>query len=237
LSNYQINGGKIKRIRVLKKEARINIIEHEQLCLREKKLGITKSLIHKKGVVGSNSHIAIWELPKRNLEFFNILKYNEKNKKYKDLVNQLSPEKRIEFLDFIENKNGIKMFERFKNFQNQNDFWVAEDFSFAITCPTNLDNARLDLIKPHPSAKQIEKLYNGDMMTLIHKGGNVIANVAKLVPSNSGIALFLHLEATKDSKKQIWLSFSGFKNSKLTKIFITPSGKIHDSGPIFKENS
>jgi CRISPR-associated endonuclease Csn1 len=237
LSNYQINGGKIKRIRVLKKEARINIIEHEQLCLREKKLGITKSLIHKKGVVGGNSHIAIWELPKRNLEFFNILKYNEKNKKYKDLVNQLSPEKRIEFLDFIENKNGIKMFERFKNFQNQNDFWVAEDFSFAITCPTNLDNARLDLIKPHPSAKQIEKLYNGDMMTLIHKGGNVIANVAKLVPSNSGIALFLHLEATKDSKKQIWLSFSGFKNSKLTKIFITPSGKIHDSGPIFKENS
>jgi len=237
LSNYQINGGKIKRIRVLKKEARINIIEHEQLCLREKKLGITKSLIHKKGVVGGNSHIAIWELPKRNLEFFNILKYIEKNKKYKDLVNQLSPEKRIEFLDFIENKNGIKMFERFKNFQNQNDFWVAEDFSFAITCPTNLDNARLNLIKPHPSAKQIEKLYNGDMMTLIHKGENVIANVAKLVPSNSGIALFLHLEATKDSKKQIWLSFSGFKNSKLTKIFITPSGKIHDSGPIFKENS
>ena len=237
LSSYQINGKKIKRIRVLKKEARINIIEHEQLCLREKKLGIIESLIHKKGVVGGNSHIAIWELPKKNLEFFNILKYNEKNKKYKDLVNQLSPEKRIEFFDFIENKNGIKMFERFKNFQNQNDFWVAEDYSFAITCPTNLDNARLNLMKPHPSAKQIEKLYNGDMMRLNHKGGNVIANVAKLVPSNSGIALFSHLEATKDSKKQIWLSFSSFKNSKLTKIFITPSGKIHDSGPIFKENN
>jgi CRISPR-associated endonuclease Csn1 len=37
LSNYQINGKKIKRIRVLKKEARINIINHQQLCIKEKK--------------------------------------------------------------------------------------------------------------------------------------------------------------------------------------------------------
>lgn len=237
LSSYRINGKKIKRIRVLKKEARINIIEHEQLCLKEKKLGIIESLIHKKGVVSGNSHITIWELPKKNLEFFKILKYNEKNKKYKDLVDQLSSEKRIEFLDFIENRNGIKMFERFKNFQNQNGFWVAEDYSFAITCPTNLENARSNLIKPHPSAKQIKKLYNGDIMSLHYKGKNIYANIAKLVPSNSGIALFLHSEATKDSKKQIWLSFSNFKNSQLSKIFITPSGKIHDSGPIFKENN
>jgi hypothetical protein len=126
------------------------------------------------------------------------------------------------------------MFERFKNFQNQNDFWIADDYSFAITCPTNLDNVRLNLTKPHPSAKQIEKLYNGDMMSLNHKGKNVYANIAKLVPSNSGIALFLHSEATKDSKKQIWLSFSSFKNSRLTKIHITPSGRINDNHPIFK---
>ena len=129
------------------------------------------------------------------------------------------------------------MFERFKDFQDQNNFWVADDYSFAITCPTNLDNARSNLTKPHPSAKQIKKLYNGDMMCLNSKGNKVYANIAKLVPSNSGIALFLHSEATKDSKKQIWLSFSNFKDSKLTKIHITPSGKIFDSGPIFKENS
>ena len=234
LSSYQINGKKIKRIRILKKEARINIIEHQQLCLREKKLGIIESLIHKKAVVGGNSHIAIWELPKKNLEFFTILKYNEKNKKYKDLFNQLSPEKRIEFIDFIENKNGIKMFERFKNFQNQNDFWVAEDFSFAITCPTNLDNARLNLIKPHPSAKIINKFHNGDLIKFLYQNNEIYGIVAQLVPSNSRIVIYKHSNAKKEAVNQIRLGFGNFKNSKLTKVFITPSGKIHDSGPIFK---
>lgn len=66
-------------------------------------------------------------------------------------------------------------------------------------------------------------------------GQEFFATVNKIVPSNAGIAVFNHNNANKNSKNQIWLSFSKFNEIGLTKSFITPSGKVYDSGPILKK--
>ena len=235
LANYQINNKKIRSIRILKPENRINIITHNQNCLNKNNLKEIECITHKKGVASDNSHIEIWQLPKKNFEFFTILKYKETSKKYKDLLKSFSVEKYEQFLDFLKNKNGRTMCKNFDDFKNENDFWVSDDFNFAVICPTNLNNARKNIPKPHPAAKLICKLYKGDSISFNNKNSKIIANIAQLAPSSNRIILYLHNEASKDDKKQIRLTFSDFKDSKLTKLFVSPSGKVFDNGPIFKE--
>jgi CRISPR-associated endonuclease Csn1 len=222
LSNYKIqtknNEIKVKNVRLLKKENRFSIISNKQLTLQKKKIGGVEEKTHTKAVVGSNHHIAIWELPK--LSFLPL--FHLKGKKLEATLDKLSEAEKTKF-------------ERFKAHQEKTKNWISKDCEYAVSCTSSFEAAKDDenLFKPHPAAKLLTKIHNGDLIRLKLKDLEVVAKTIKLVPSNDGIALLKHNETGKEVK-QIWLSFSKFKESELTKIFITPTGKVFDSGPILK---
>jgi len=222
LSNYRLktkNGEiKIKNIRLIKKESRFTTISNNQLVLQKKELGGVEEKTHTKAVVGSNHHIAIWQMPK--LEFLPLIHLKEK--KLEAALNKLSEAEKVKF-------------ERFKNHQEKLKNWISKDCHYAVSCASSFEAAKGDenQFKPHPAAKLLTKIHNGDLMKFKIKDSQIIAKTLKLVPSNDGIALLKHNETGKEIK-QIWLSFSKFKEVELTKIFITPTGKIFDSGAILK---
>ena len=222
LSNYRLktkNGEiKIKNIRLIKKESRFTTISNNQLALQKKELGGVEEKTHTKAVVGSNHHIAIWQMPK--LEFLPLIHLKEK--KLEAALNKLSEAEKVKF-------------ERFKNHQEKLKNWISKDCHYAVSCASSFEAAKGDenQFKPHPAAKLLTKIHNGDLMKFKIKDSQIIAKTLKLVPSNDGIALLKHNETGKEIK-QIWLSFSKFKEVELTKIFITPTGKIFDSGAILK---
>jgi len=222
LSEYALetkNGQqKVKNIRLIKKENRFAIISNKQLTLQKKEVGGVEEKIHTKAVVGSNHHIAIWELPKLN--FLPLV--HLKGKKLDVALDKLSEAEKVKF-------------ERFRTHQEKLKNWISKDCEYAVSCTSSFEAAKGDenQFRPHPTAKLLTKIHNGDLMKLTIKNEEFFAKTIKLVPSNDGIALLKHNETGKEVK-QIWLSFSKFKETSLTKIFITPTGKVLDFGPILK---
>ncbi len=222
LSNYHLktkNGEvKVKNIRLIKKENRFATISNKQMALQKKKIGGVEEKIHNKAVVGSNHHITIWELPK--LEFLQLI--HMKGKKFEAAFEKLSELERIKF-------------EKFRTTQKKLKNWISKDCDYAVSCASSFEAAKGDenQFKPHPAAKLLTKIHNGDLMKFNFEDSQIIAKTIKLVPSNDGIALLKHNETGKDVK-QVWISFSKFKELKLTKLYITPTGKLFDSGPILK---
>lgn len=222
LSNYRLktkNGEvKIKNIRLVKKENRFAIISNKQLTHQKKELGGLEEKTHNKAVVGSNHHISIWQLPK--IEFLKLI--HLKGKKFEVAFANLTEDEKTKF-------------EKFKSHQEKTENWISKDCSYAVSCASSFEAAKGDenYFKPHPAAKLLTKIHNGDLMRLKINNEEIVAKTIKLVPSNDGIALLKHNETGKEIK-QIWLSFSKFEELGLAKIFITPNGKIFDSGPILK---
>ena len=219
---------KIKNIRLLKKEESVMPITHKQLTPQKKELGGVEQKTHIKGVVpGSNHHIAFWKLPK--LPFLPLLKL--KGTKFEKLLQSLS-EKELE------------NFEKFKARQEQLKSWIAKDGSYAAVCSSffeiNSSNDSNDF-RPHPDAKLLMKIHNGDLVKLKNKEEELVAKVISLKPANKIIALVEHNEAGNLAKREkekdlkpIYFSFSGLKETELRKIFVSPIGKVFDSGAILK---
>ena len=127
----------------------------------------------------------------------------------------------------------------------KNNPWLSKDKSLAATGVSFFDyNSKPNNdLKPHPAAKLVTKIHNGDLVCLNHNGRKIIAKVISLKPSNSIIALVENNEAgnlakreKEKSLKPIYLSFSKAAEKEFRKIFITPDGKVFDQGPILKTN-
>ena len=223
LSNYAIKGvkgeTKVKKIRLIKKENRFSVISNKQISLRKKVLGGVEEKIHTKAVVGSNHHIAIWQLPK-NLNFLPLLQL--KGKKLDTLFERLSEKEKISF-------------EKFKNHKEKIQSWVSKDGDCAITCASSFEaiNADENYFKPHPAAKLLAKIHGKDLIKIKDENEEQIVKITKLNPAGNRIFATLHSDSGKEAK-EISISFSKFKEIKLSKIFITPTGKVYDSGPILK---
>ena len=97
------------------------------------------------------------------------------------------------------------------------------------------ENEKFEKLKPHPGAKLIIRLFKDDLIKLEDKGGTKIVKIA-VIGSTSQCYFLKHNSAVSDgeNKGSFMLNKKTLEEKKLRKIFITPSGKIHDSGPIFK---
>jgi CRISPR-associated endonuclease Csn1 len=121
--------------------------------------------------------------------------------------------------------------------------WMAKDGSYCAIVPSVFDYNRLDeaALRPHPAAKLLAKIHNGDLVRLKNDGREVTAIVRKLVPSADRIVMSEHNEANAAARtgkgkelKEIGCSFSAIKEKSFRKIFISPDGKVYDSEPILK---
>ncbi len=222
LSNYKLltrNGEvKVKNIRLVKKENRFATISNKQISLQKKEIGGVEEKTHSKAVVGSNHHIAIWELPK--LEFLPLI--HLKGKKLETALDKISEAERAKF-------------ERFKTHQEKLKNWIAKDCTYAVSCASSFEAAKGDenQFKPHPAARLITKIHGKDLVKVLYEGKEEIVRITKLNPAGNKIIGTSHNAAGKEAK-EFYLPFSSFKDTALTKIFITPIGKIFDSGPILK---
>jgi CRISPR-associated endonuclease Csn1 len=165
-----------------------------------------------------NNHIALWQLP--NGEYFT------------DIVSNI----RVNCPYKIETKSdGVQFINKKKKY---------------------LKNEQYEKLKPHPSAKLIIKLFKEDLIKLEENGMEKVV-VLKVIGSTSQCYYMPHNignvekeskesedKTTKNEeqnlpKEKIKGSFNLNKKTllqkKLRKIFITPSGKIYDSGPILKK--
>ena len=222
LSNYRLktkNGEiKIKNIRLIKKESRFATISNNQLALQKKELGGVEEKTHTKAVVGSNHHIAIWQMPK--LEFLPLIHLKEK--KLEAALNKLSEAEKVKF-------------ERFKIHQEKLKNWISKDCHYAVSCASSFEAAKGDenQLKPHPAAKLLTKIHGKDLVKIKINGEEKIVKITKLNPAGNRI-FGIDNRSSGDDAKEISISFGNFKEVELTKIFVTPTGKIFDSGAILK---
>jgi CRISPR-associated endonuclease Csn1 len=222
LSEYKIetkNGWqKVKNIRLITKENRFDIISNKQLALQKKKIGGVEEKIHNKAVVGSNHHIAIWQMPK--LEFLPLL--NLKGKKLEAALEKLSENEKIKF-------------EKFKTHQEKTKNFIAKDGDYAVSCASSFEAAKGDenMFKPHPAAKLLAKIHGKDLVKIKINNEEKIVKITKLNPAGNRIIGIQHKDSGSDAK-EISISFSNFKDMRLTKIYISPTGKISNSNPILK---
>lgn len=91
--------------------------------------------------------------------------------------------------------------------------------------------------KPHAAAKKLLVLHKGDIVRIEKDGEVKTLRVSGLQPSQSQpIELVAHNAGGKSEDRQkIKLngSPSEMKSLKVRKIFVTPAGKVHDSGTVF----
>jgi CRISPR-associated endonuclease Csn1 len=222
LSNYRLktkNGAiKIKNIRLIKKESRFATISNNQLALQKKELGGVEEKTHTKAVVGSNHHIAIWQMPK--LEFLPLIHLKEK--KLEAALNKLSEAEKVKF-------------ERFETYQEKLKNWISKDCHYAVSCASSFEAAKGDenQFKPHPAAKLLTKIHGKDLVKIKINGEEKIVKITKLNPARNRIFGIDNRTSGGDAK-EISISFGNFKEVELTKIFVTPTGKVFDSGAILK---
>lgn len=223
LSHYTIKGKngetKVKRIRLIKKERRFSIITNKQNTLQKKHLGGIEEKTHQKAIIGNNHHIAIWKLPK-NLKFLPLL--NLKGTKFDIFYKNLSDKEQ-------------EQYEKFKQQIEKLKAWISKDGICAVTCSSFFEtiNSNGNQFKPHPASTLLTKIHNGDLVKFRNDKDFIIAKVVKLNPAGNRILATKNNESGKETK-EISLSFGNFKEIQLTKIFITPTGKIFDYGPILK---
>jgi CRISPR-associated endonuclease Csn1 len=115
----------------------------------------------------------------------------------------------------------IKQNERGENFINKDKkFLPKQDF---------------EKLKPHPAAKLLIRLFKDDLIKLEESGEEKTVRIA-VIGSTGQCYYFDHKNASSDtdSKKSFYLNEKGLLTKKIRKIFITPTGKVFDSGAILK---
>jgi len=85
-------------------------------------------------------------------------------------------------------------------------------------------------LKPHPAARLKLSLHKRDMLRVVKNGEKITCVLVKMSPANS---TFTVRPNNLGVDGQFAISFGQVKNYQVRKIHITPSGKIHDPGPIF----
>ncbi|NBV06250.1 MAG: type II CRISPR RNA-guided endonuclease Cas9 [Proteobacteria bacterium] len=90
-------------------------------------------------------------------------------------------------------------------------------------------------LKPHPAAKLIIRLFKDDMVRLEKNGETLTAKITS-VPDSTQCSYALHtsFSSNKEAKGTFYLNKNTLVDKKLRKIFVSPSGKVFDSGPILK---
>jgi len=115
----------------------------------------------------------------------------------------------------------IKQNEKGENFINKDKkFLPKQDF---------------EKLKPHPAAKLLIRLFKDDLVKLEENEEEKTVRIA-VIGSTAQCYYFDHKNASSDtnSKKSFYLNEKGLLTKKIRKIFVTPSGKVFDSGPILK---
>ena len=77
--------------------------------------------------------------------------------------------------------------------------------------------------RPHPAARLLMKLHKGDVISLTHKGQDMIAIVKSLRPSNKAIGFWAQT-STKEEKMNTF-SFGDILNKNVKKVSLNPIGK------------
>ena len=115
----------------------------------------------------------------------------------------------------------IKQNERGENFINKDKKFLPEQ--------------NFEKLKPHPAAKLLIRLFKDDLVKLEESGEEKTARIA-VIGSTGQCYYFDHKNASSDtdSKKSFVLNEKALLTKKIRKIFVTPTGKIFDSGAILK---
>ena len=115
----------------------------------------------------------------------------------------------------------IKQNERGENFINKDKKFLPEQ--------------NFEKLKPHPAAKLLIRLFKDDLVKLEESGEEKTARIA-VIGSTGQCYYFDHKNASSDvdSKKSFILNEKALLTKKIRKIFVTPTGKIFDSGAILK---
>ena len=88
----------------------------------------------------------------------------------------------------------------------------------------------LEKFKPHPAAKLIIRLFKDDLVR-IEEDGNIKTVVIKIIGSNTRCFYLPHNIASGENGS-FRLNLKALQTKKIRKLFVSPSGKIYDNGPI-----
>ena len=98
----------------------------------------------------------------------------------------------------------------------------------------------MNKLKPHPAAKLVCRIHNGDLIAAHTLEQRKIYKVVNLSPANQQFWCVEHNEGGNLSQrykekdlKYFFLSFSKMSDHKIRKIHLSVTGKIHDSGSMF----
>ena len=154
------------------------------------------------------------------LEFLPLIHLKEK--KLEAALNKLSETEKVKF-------------ERFKTHQEKLKNWISKDCHYAVSCASSFEAVKGDenQFKPHPAAKLLTRIHGKDLVKIKINGEEKTVKITKLNPAGNRIFGIDNRSSGGDAK-EISISFGNFKEVELTKIFITPTGKIFDSGAILK---
>ena len=88
-------------------------------------------------------------------------------------------------------------------------------------------------LKPHPAAKLIIRLFKDDMVRL-EKNRKIITAKITSIPDSTQCSYAIHtsFSSNKEAKGTFYLNKNTLIDKKLRKIFVSPSGKVFDQGPI-----
>lgn len=90
-------------------------------------------------------------------------------------------------------------------------------------------------LKPHPAAKLLIRLFKDDLVRLEENGEEKTVRIA--VIGSTTQCYYINQNLAKNDKKtppSFYLNERSLLTKKIRKIFITPNGKVFDSGPILK---
>jgi CRISPR-associated endonuclease Csn1 len=156
-----------------------------------------------------NSHIAVWRMPDKKIKIETITNF-QMNSLYKI-------ERGEDGINFVNKDKKIKI-------KNNKDPYEAI----------------FNHLKPHPAAKLLARIFGGDKL-IIEKQGKKQTVIVKIIGSKNektnkdGQCTFLEsnliiLDSNKGRTFKI--NEDGFRKNKIRKIFVSPSGKVYDNGPI-----
>jgi CRISPR-associated endonuclease Csn1 len=88
----------------------------------------------------------------------------------------------------------------------------------------------LEKLKPHPAAKLIIRLFKDDLVR-IEEDGKIKTVVIKIIGSNTQ-CFYLSHNIASGKNGSFRLNIEALQSKKICKLFVSPSGKIFDNGPI-----
>ena len=106
-------------------------------------------------------------------------------------------------------------------------FTAVKTFDLNSRCPNEL--------KPHPAAKLVAKIYKGDTVAVSVNNNDEYFIVKSIKAAGKQLAfLNIHKQKKSEEEKEFTLAFAKLVENKFRKVYVSPSGKILDRGPILK---